>query len=450
MNSYPEVVESQKIQDILPNGMKVNGDISSIKVNGTETAEITKENITIDGVEREKLIWTAKNIGYGEDAKYIDIPVIINEEVFKNIQREDLGSETTVLDVQFSQDGKSDKYLSGKDTTGKKVNLFLRTAGKTNKNNGYIYAGQSTISTKPSKSVYADSTYNTMLNTTKESTVDEKVTSDLNNSSKLVSVLDNFTEANENGTMSKYISGGLPSKASINKVLGDIYNNTVKISDTQVILWYKVSINNDQKLQRYYKISGTSFGKYVDIPTCSYHLDGVIVDIRSLGTRIPTGAQVNVTNTAQLIGITGNNSTSSAKISIYYKSMSSARRFSIASYTYVPKESINEEKEVNTELPKINTEIKKVETEKKNTTEEKKNVEAKNTTENKNIIEEKNVTENKNTVEEIKTTENKDAAKEKKSNTTKNTNKLEDNVISEQKSNNVIEKTDSKNVVISD
>ena len=302
-NSYPAIVETpQTVTDTLPEGITV----------------LDRENLP-DGVEvnevngREVITWTVSNIGYGAAAKYVDINVKIDEAVFEN-QRVDAGEETTVLDVQFSQANKGDEDHYIADESGKVMNLFLRTAGATNKNDGYIYAGAVEVGKRVTQSTFASSEYND----------NDKVNNALENEYELEKMLDDFVEANQDGTMAQYVRGGLPTKAEINSTLGQLYNNQVKISDTQVILWYKVVSEKDNELERYYRITddGTEiFGDYVELPACTYHLDGIIVDISDLGTMIPAGAQVDVTNTAQLVGISGANGTSSATVSIHYKNI---------------------------------------------------------------------------------------------------------------------------------
>ena len=311
-NSYPAIVETpQTVTDTLPEGITV----------------LDRENLP-DGVEvdevngREVITWTVSNIGCGADAKYVDINVKIDETVFEN-QRVDAGEETTVLDVQFSQANKGDEDHYIADESGKVMNLFLRTAGATNKNDGYIYAGAVEVGKRVTQSTFASSEYND----------NDKVNNALENEYELEKMLDDFVAANQDGTMAQYVKGGLPTKADINATLNELYNNKVTISDTQVILWYKVVSEKDNELERYYRITddGTEiFGNYVELPACTYHLDGIIVDISDLGTMIPAGAQVDVHNTAQLVGISGANGTSTATVSIHYEKMDTSNRGSLA------------------------------------------------------------------------------------------------------------------------
>ena len=219
--------------------------------------------------------------------------------------------------------GKSDEDHYIADESGKAMNLFLRTAGATNKNDGYIYAGTVEVGKRVTQSTFASNKYNN----------NEMVNTALENEYQLEEMLDDFVAANQDGTMAQYVKGGLPTKAEINSTLGQLYNNKVTISDTQVILWYKVVSEKDNELERYYRITddGTEiFGNYVELPACTYHLDGIIVDISDLGTMIPAGAQVDVHNTAQLVGISGENGTSTATVSIHYEKMDTSNGGSLA------------------------------------------------------------------------------------------------------------------------
>ena len=311
-NSYPAIVEgTQIITDTLPEGITVV-DKDALRRKGI-TVQENNEGI-------QTLTWTVSNIGYETNAKYVDIDVKIDEKVFEN-QRVDAGDETTVLDVNFSHNVKGDISHSKTDRTGKVMNLFLRTAGATNKNDGYIYAGTVNANTRAiSGSTFASDTYNN----------DAKVNSALKNPSQLEDMLDDFVTANEDGTMAQYIDGRrLPTKADVNEALRELYNGTVTLSDTQIVLWYKVVDDaNDPELERYYRITDDGrelFGDYVELSACTYHLDGIIVDVSDLGTIIPAGAQVDVTNTAKLLGVSGENGTSSATVSIHYKNIDTAR-----------------------------------------------------------------------------------------------------------------------------
>ena len=325
-DSYPAVItETQTVTDILPEGITVSGSLP---------AGVRQETVDVDGVNRQKLTWTVNNIGYGDAAKSVDITVNVDETVFKNV-REDAGEETTVLDVQFSYDSGVEKDEHINDGTGKVMNLFLRTAGATNKNDGYIYAGH--INANPdaiSGSTFASDTYYN----------DSKVNEALKDEAELEDMLDDFVEANQNGRMAQYVENGvLPDRDDINRVLSQLYGDSVKLSPTQVVLWYKVVDNADSQRQRYYTVRDDDkieplFKGYVPLEACTYHLDGIIVDVSDLGTIIPEGAQVDVTNTAEV-----NDLTASAEVSIHYKEQKSTYSMNLLS-TIINDEELSKEK----------------------------------------------------------------------------------------------------------
>ena len=325
-DSYPAVItDTQTVTDILPEGITVSGSLP---------AGVSQETVNVDGVNRQKLTWTVNNIGYGDAAKSVDITVNVDEKVFKNV-REDAGEETTVLDVQFSYNSSWEKDEHINDRTGKVMNLFLRTAGATNKNDGYIYAGH--INANPdaiSGSTFASDTYYN----------DSKVNEALKDEAELEDMLDDFVEANQNGRMAQYVENGvLPDRDDINRVLSQLYGDSVKLSPTQVVLWYKVVDNADSQRQRYYTVRDDDkieplFKGYVPLEACTYHLDGIIVDVSDLGTIIPEGAQVDVTNTAEV-----NDLTASAEVSIHYKEQKSTYSMNLLS-TIINDEELSEEK----------------------------------------------------------------------------------------------------------
>ena len=335
-DSYPSVVtETQTVKDLLPEGISVYGRLPQ---------GVTSRTVTENGVQREELTWTVNNIGYGENAKYVDINVEIDENVFKN-KEVDLGTETTVLDIKLAQYKDDDESIDRwghtiSDTTGNKMNLFIRTEGETSNNDGYIYAGTIDVGTKVTEAVFASDEFNN----------NDKVNEALKNEAQLERMLNDFVTANDDGTMARYTKNGLPSEEDINKTLAELYTDrygrpVVQLSDTQVILWYKVTKNDDTQRTRYFRITDDGkkiFEDGVELPACNYHLDGIVVNVSDLGTVIPTGAQVNATNTAELIGITGPGASDSATVSIHYKQQRSSYATNLLS-------AIIEDEELNTE-----------------------------------------------------------------------------------------------------
>ena len=329
-DSYPAIItDTQTVTDILPEGITVSGSLP---------AGVRQETVK----NRQKLTWTVNNIGYGDAAKSVDITVSIDKTVFKN-KEVDLGNETTVLDIRLGQ-YTNDKPTSKTDSTRAKMNLFIRTAGETEDNEGYIYAGSVTVgkTVGDSQPVFASNEFNN----------DDAVDAAVNNPESLKRMYNDFVAANEpNGMLQQYVTGGLPDEAAVNRTLSTLYtdkygNPVVTLSDTQVILWYKVSKHaKDPDLTRYYSISdGRRTTEHeVNIPAATYHLDGIVVDVSDLGTVIPTGAQVNVTNTAELVGITGNKLSDSATVSIHYKEQKSTYSMNLLS-TIINDEELSEEK----------------------------------------------------------------------------------------------------------
>jgi len=312
-----KAVGTKTVTDTLPLGIKVNGSLPS---------GVTKTT----SKDREVLTWKVSNIGYGEsNAAQVDIPVVIEDSIFKE-QSVDAGNNRSILDVVSTQDSSKDKYVnsnnqeisgwgsSGRvsDTSRKKVNLYIRGVGNTSasSNSGYIFAGSVQLGTSglSSNRVYASSKY-------QESQINSAI-----NSGNIADMLDAFVTANEDGTMSKYIYGGLPSEATVNANLRNLYKDSngypvFQLSDTQVVLWYCINSNVNDRMKRYYEIkdSGTKiFSDYVLIPETTYHMDGMVVDITSLGTKIPAGVSVTVENTAVMDDLSARD-----VLNIYYKSM---------------------------------------------------------------------------------------------------------------------------------
>ena len=104
--------------------------------------------------------------------------------------------------------------------------------------------------------------------------------------------------------LGKYLKNGLPSNDYINSVLNELYDGAVQIAPTQVILWYKVPYEVDGEMNRHYKISDENntelFDGNVTVQECTHHIDGLIVDISTLGGYIPEGTTIPVKNTATL------------------------------------------------------------------------------------------------------------------------------------------------------
>lgn len=432
--SYPETVDNQTITDVLPLGM------TYVASEGDGTISY---KTTVDGEQRTQITWTVSGIGNGNAAKETYIKVQINEKVFDN---ERIDNEvTTILDIELNQYKKDYTQNGVADRTGNKISIFLRTAGETNNNDGYIYAGTVNVGEKVNSSVFASDEFDN----------DEKVNNAINNEAQLERMLDDFTE--NQSAMSKYVRGGLQTinKTFINQQLNELYNGTIALGDNQVILWYKVTKNDDKTLTRYYEITEDGrqlFRNGVDLPACSYHIDGIVVDTSTLGTIIPDGASVTVRNTAEVSSqdtSIWNNITDSADVNIYYNTEGSTTQTASMNVlskvlSKVDNDEINkdnvkevietiEEKEIENEVIESDTAVEsndKTESETiENSTEQSENSTVDNNIEESNtIVSENDITSNTETENVVGNTE------------TTNGNIIEDNSI--KTSINAIQKND--------
>ena len=224
------------------------------------------------------------------------------EKVFEGKETE---SETvkSVLNLNFHNAGTT--YIGNKDYNSTKVNIFLRSLGNANPNNddGYIYAGQADINTDHMSEItstsakfvsgYDDSKVNSILSS--------------KNTTNIEKMLTDFSRDNESADgLGKYISGGLPTVATIRQNIKNLYSDKIELTDTQVVLWYKIPYSADEKISRNYVVTDKENGnkelvnRTLSLPQCGYHIDGLIVDIKDLGGYIPEGTNVSVKNVANL------------------------------------------------------------------------------------------------------------------------------------------------------
>ena len=111
-----------------------------------------------------------------------------------------------------------------------------------------------------------------------------------------------------------------PSVATIRQNIKTLYSDKIELTDTQIILWYKVPYSVDEEVARNYVITDKENGnkklvdKTINLPNCGYHIDGLIVDIKDLGGYIPEGTKVSVKNVANL-----GKMTSEATVDIIYE-----------------------------------------------------------------------------------------------------------------------------------
>ena len=328
--SYPEIVtDEQTITDTLPLGM------TAVEL----PSEVSKETVEVDGEKRTKITWKVSNIGYGEKAKQIDIKVKLDEKVFKG-QEVDAGTETTVIsDIEAEQ--VKDFNVGRREDRDNTMSMFVRFASPTSGNSGYLYAGTTKAANRnmPSGEAYVPG-YN-----------DNTINGNMNDEMALATMLDDFVTANNDGTMSKYTAYGLPTTADVKRFLENNYG--ISLTDNQVVLWYKVAIaEGETSRTRRYKITNNKTGevtnKDIDMEECSYHIDGIIVDVRSLGEKIPDGASVNVVNTAKVENASNiwNKSTDSISTLIYYNTKQATTQTSnilSKALSKVEKEEINDE-----------------------------------------------------------------------------------------------------------
>ena len=297
----------QTVTDVLPSGIVIENNWSADNV--TVTTDTT--------TGRQKITW---NVNLTDDAAdELIIPVIATEKVFEGKETE---SEIvkSVLNLNFHK-GKVDNYKGNKDYNSKKVNIFLRALGNADPStdDGYIYAGQTTIATRYINEIknasgqakfvsgYDDAKVNSILST--------------KNTTQIEKMLTDFSKDNESSTgLGKYISGGLPSVATIRQNIKTLYSDKIELTDTQIILWYKVPYSVDEEVARNYVITDKENGnkklvdKTINLPNCGYHIDGLIVDIKDLGGYIPEGTKVSVKNVANL-----GKMTSEATVDIIYE-----------------------------------------------------------------------------------------------------------------------------------
>ena len=385
--SYPEIVtDEQTITDTLPLGM------IAVDLPEGVTAKTIYDK---DGEKRTQITWKVSDIGYDEKAKQIDIKVKLDEKVFKG-QEVDAGTETTVIS-DIEADRVEDTNMGIIEDRDNTMSMFVRFASPTSGNSGYLFAGatKAANSNMPSGDVYVPGYDENSIN------------DNINDESALATMLDDFVTANNDGTMSKYTAYGLPTTADVKRFLESNYG--ISLTDNQVVLWYKVvPTKGETSRTRTYSITNKKTGDYyekdVDMPACTYHIDGIIVDVRSLGEKIPDGASVNVVNTAKVENASNiwNKSADSISTLIYYNTKQATTQTSnilSKALSKVEKEEINDEN-IDEVIEKIeNNEIKNeiVEEDKEETANSTENTAQENTVDKEENVE--SSTENKEETE---------------------------------------------------
>lgn len=311
-NNGPEAVEEQIITDTLPYGM------TYIDEGNTN---ISQETVEEQGKNKTRITWTIDGIeAYGSAT--VDIKVQIDERVFEGVDQVEDSEYNVISEITAVSPQNTDREYQTTDTTGKKMSLFVRFASPVSGNSGYLYAGTTTAADSGMPTANND-LYVQKYNGTGRYT-DGEIDGNLGNAQALANMLDDFYKANTDGTIASYVDNNvLPDEDEIKTFLETQYNITLDSSHT--ILWYKVSerANETARIRQYditNKETGASYTTYVNMSECTYHLDGIIVDINSFN-KIPDGSDIAVQNTAYVRTVDKSNwlnTEASADVTIYY------------------------------------------------------------------------------------------------------------------------------------
>lgn len=309
-NNGPEAVEGQIITDTLPYGMTYIDE---------GNRNISAESVTEQG--KTKITWTIDRIeAYGSVT--VDIKVELDERVFEGVDQVEDSEYNVISDITAISPENTDDEYQTTDTTGKKMSLFVRFASPVSGNSGYLYAGTTTAADSGMPTANND-LYVQKYNGTGRYT-DGEIDGNLGNAQALANMLDDFYKANTDGTIASYVAGNrLPNEEDVKDFLEREYKITLDSNHT--ILWYKVSERAGEKARtRRYDITNketyASYTEYVYMSACTYHLDGIIVDINSFN-KIPDGSDIAVQNTAYVRTVDKSNwlnTEASADVTIYY------------------------------------------------------------------------------------------------------------------------------------
>ena len=312
-NNGPEAVEGQIITDTLPYGM------TYITYIAEGNRNISAESVTEQG--KTKITWTIDRIeAYGSVT--VDIKVELDERVFEGVDQVEDSEYNVISDITAISPENTDDEYQTTDTTGKKMSLFVRFASPVSGNSGYLYAGTTTAADSGMPTANND-LYVQKYNGTGRYT-DGEIDGNLGNAQALANMLDDFYKANTDGTIASYVAGNrLPNEEDVKDFLEREYKITLDSNHT--ILWYKVSERAGEKARtRRYDITNketyASYTEYVYMSACTYHLDGIIVDINSFN-KIPDGSDIAVQNTAYVRTVDKSNwlnTEASADVTIYY------------------------------------------------------------------------------------------------------------------------------------
>lgn len=316
-NSYPKAVASAVITDELPSYLEfVSGEATSGTISsgdsGNNTCTIT---------------WNAKDIGYGDDAQYAYIKVKVKKSAFKDYE-ETTETKNMISNIKAEVKKENLKNLTknNTDTTA----FFVRYANPVDAGvgSGYLYAGVA-------KTQISNIDFNRGSNyvfITKSGTNTQYTDDEINNilgsknEERISKMLEDFVKGQAN--IKKYIKNlNDCSDEKIRDNVSNLYKGNVTISGTQVILWYKFIKTGDNESKKEgtktYTITSTDDNNKESTVSCvvdyhanAYHLDGLVVDIKTL-TTIPAGKPIDISNTAE-IKDTGVNHMSTIKL--YYES----------------------------------------------------------------------------------------------------------------------------------
>ena len=290
-NKGPKAVENQVITDTLPFGMTYISEGNN---------NISAETITEQEKSKTKITWNIDRIE-AYNSVTVDIKVKIDERVFEGVDQVEDSEYNVISDIVAKSPENTDREYQTTDKTGKVMSLFVRFASPVSGNSGYLYAGTTTAA--ESGMPTADNDVYVQKYNGSGSYNDAEVNANLSNAQSLANMLDDFYKANTDGTIASYVDGNrLPNEAEIKEFLENEYNITLDSSHT--ILWYKVSERAGEKARiRRYDITnrktGQNYTQYVNMSACTYHLDGIIVDINSFN-KIPDGSDINIRNTANV------------------------------------------------------------------------------------------------------------------------------------------------------
>lgn len=314
LGSYPEKV-SGEIIDKLPDDLEyISGDADA--TSGTFEFDTSSNTFT----------WNAENIGNGNDAQYAYIKVRVKKEAFKEHVTSDDTLQKAVSNITAIDAGYAE-HKEQKDTTGKNVSIFLRFAGKTQGDNGYLFAGNTTATDTAVSDLPVKNNSKFVINriTGKEYTNDDiNDILDGTDADKKSSMFDDFYAGQD--SITKYVM-------TVPDVKGFIeaeYYGEVKFTENYIILWYKFVNQQECARTRNYKImnnvENVEHGPYTfETSGDTYHLDGIVVDVRTLNS-IPDGTHFDLKNTAKLTKtdkVEYRNSEATCNLTIHYNKIKS-------------------------------------------------------------------------------------------------------------------------------